>query len=113
MGCYAYEVILTFGFSFCFICAVYNSGPAEVGVQGVPGHTQYLALHLVKIKVCPEKFGVRYPMLGIFRRPCDKVLPVMIIVGLVQNFSHGIITGFHGISVGQWWQSSYMKCGLC
>ena len=32
-------------------------GPAEVGVQGVPGHTQYLTLHLVKTKFFPKKFG--------------------------------------------------------
>ena len=29
-------------------------------MQGVPRHTQYLALHLVKTMFIPEKFGVRY-----------------------------------------------------
>ena len=29
------------------------AGPVEVGVQGVPRHTQYLALYLVKTKFIP------------------------------------------------------------
>ena len=36
------------------------TGPAEVGVPGVPGHTQYLLTHLVKIKLWPEMFGLMY-----------------------------------------------------
>ena len=37
-----------------------STGPVEVGVQGVPRHTQYLALHLVKIMFIPENSGVGY-----------------------------------------------------
>ena len=33
-----------------------DAGPAEVGVPGVPWHTQYLHPHLAKIKFWPEKF---------------------------------------------------------
>ena len=32
----------------------WNSGPAEVGVQGVPRHTQYLVSHLGKTMSCTE-----------------------------------------------------------
>ena len=35
------------------------SGPAGMGGQGVPRHTQCFALHLVKTKDSPEKFEVR------------------------------------------------------
>ena len=42
--------------------------------QGVPRHTQYLALHLVKTMFIPEKFGVRYlcahPMFSGFHQLC-------------------------------------------
>ena len=34
-----------------------NTGSAEVGVQGVPGHTQYSAFDLVKTRFCQEKIG--------------------------------------------------------
>ena len=36
------------------------TGPVEAGVQGVPRHTKYLALHLVKTKFIPENSGVGY-----------------------------------------------------
>ena len=49
------------------------TGPVEAGVQGVPRHTQYLALHLVKTMFIPEKSGVRYlcahPIFRGFHRP--------------------------------------------
>ena len=53
----------------------YNDpGPVEAGVQGVPRHTQYLAVYLVKTKSNQEKIGVRYlcahPIFSGFHRPC-------------------------------------------
>ena len=48
------------------------TGPMEAGVQGVPRHTQYLALHLVKTMFIPENSGVGYlcahPMFSGFHR---------------------------------------------
>ena len=38
----------------------WTAGPAEVGMQGVPGHTQCLLPHLVKIKLWPDKCGFMY-----------------------------------------------------
>ena len=38
----------------------FKTGPMEAGVQGVPRHTQYLAVYLVKTKFNQEKFGVRH-----------------------------------------------------
>ena len=35
-----------------------DAGPAEVGVEGVPGHTQYLPPHLVKTIFRAEKFDL-------------------------------------------------------
>ena len=50
-----------------------ESGSVEVGVQGVPGHTQYLPPPLVKTQFWLEKFEFVYlwahPMFVDFRRP--------------------------------------------
>ena len=35
--------------------SVATAGPVEAGVQGVPGHTQYLPPHLIKPKFLTEK----------------------------------------------------------
>ena len=47
--CYSFATAFTFGLTGDV------TGPAEIGVQGVPGHTQYLLPHLVKTKFWPEK----------------------------------------------------------
>ena len=51
----------------------HSAGSTEVGVQGVPGHTQYLPPPLVKTQFWLEKFEFVYlwahPMFVGFRRP--------------------------------------------
>ena len=42
------------------LTSLFATGPVDAGVQGVPRHTQYLALHLVKTTLILENSGVGY-----------------------------------------------------